>query len=152
MVVPGLYGFVSACKWMTRMTLTTYDAQQAYWTERGWATDAPIKISSRIDTPRSFAEIDAGETFVGGVAWAQDRGIGEVQVQIDGGEWRRAELGPSAGVDYWRQWYLPWRAAPGEHSLTVRAVSQEGEVQSPARAMPFPDGSSGHQRIIVRVQ
>jgi len=152
MVVPGLYGFVSACKWLTRMTLTKYDEQQAYWTERDWATDAPIKVSSRIDTPKSFEEIGAGETFVGGVAWAQDRGIGKVEVQVDGGRWQQARLGPSAGVDYWRQWYLPWQAEPGQHTLTVRAVTQEGEVQTPARAMPFPDGASGYQQIIVRVQ
>ncbi|QZY29003.1 molybdopterin-dependent oxidoreductase [Nocardioides coralli] len=151
MVVPGLYGFVSACKWMTKMTLTTYDEQQAYWTERGWATDAPIKISSRIDTPKSFQEIDAGETFIGGVAWAQDRGIGTVEVQIDGGQWQQAELGPSAGVDYWRQWFFPWNAESGEHTLAVRAVTREGEVQTPAKAQPFPDGSSGYQSIIVRV-
>ena len=151
MVVPGLYGFVSACKWLTRLTLTTYDEQQAYWTDRDWATDAPIKISSRIDTPKSFDEIGAGETFIGGVAWAQDRGIGTVELQIDGGDWQPAELGPSAGVDYWRQWYLPWDAKPGQHTLTVRAVSQEGETQVPAKAMPFPDGASGYQQIIVRV-
>jgi DMSO/TMAO reductase YedYZ molybdopterin-dependent catalytic subunit len=151
MVVPGLYGFVSACKWLTRMTLTTYDEQQAYWTERDWATEAPIKMSSRIDTPKSFEEIDSGETFIGGVAWAQDRGIEKVELQIDGGEWQPAELGPSAGIDYWRQWYLPWDAKSGEHTLTVRAVSQEGDVQIPAKATPFPEGSSGYQQIIVRV-
>ena len=151
MVVPGLYGFVSACKWLTRMTLTTYDEQQAYWTERDWATDAPIKVSSRIDTPKSFDEIGAGETFIGGVAWAQDRGVGRVELQIDGGEWQQAELGPSAGVDYWRQWYLPWDARPGQHTLTVRAVTQDGETQVPAKAMPFPDGASGYQQIVVRV-
>ena len=151
MVVPGLYGFVSACKWLTRMTLTTYAAQQAYWTERDWAVDAPIKISSRIDTPQSFEEIDPGDTFVGGVAWAQDRGIAQVEVQLDGGAWQQAVLGPSAGVDYWRQWYLPWRAEPGEHTLAVRATSKDGQVQTPVKAMPFPEGSSGLQRIIVRV-
>ena len=152
MVVPGLYGYVSACKWITRMTLTTYDAQEAYWTERDWAIEAPIKIASRIDTPKSFSEIDSGPTFVGGVAWAQDRGIGKVEVQIDGGEWQTAELGPSAGLDYWRQWYLPWEPRPGEYSLTVRAETRDGEQQTPAKAMPFPDGASGYQRIVVRVQ
>ena len=138
MVVPGLYGYVCACKWITRMTLTTYDEQEAYWTERDWATDAPIKISSRIDTPKSFEEIDAGDTFIGGVAWAQDRGIGKVEVQIDGGAWQKAELGPSAGVDYWRQWYLPWQAETGEHTLAVRATSQDGEVQTPGQGDAVP--------------
>ena len=151
MVVPGLYGFVSACKWMTRMTLTTYDAQQAYWTERDWATDAPIKPSSRIDTPKSFAEIKAGDTFVGGVAWAQHRGVGKVEVQVDGGAWQPAELGPSAGQDYWRQWYLPWTAEPGEHRIACRVVTEDGETQSTAKAMPFPNGASGVQSIVVRV-
>ncbi|MEJ7795235.1 MAG: molybdopterin-dependent oxidoreductase [Nocardioides sp.] len=151
MVVPGLYGYVSACKWITRMTITTYDEQEAYWTERDWAIDAPIKISSRIDTPKSFEEIDSGDTFIAGVAWAQDRGIEKVEVQIDGGDWQETKLGPSAGVDYWRQWYLPWNAESGQHTLTVRAVDQEGTVQTPAKAMPFPNGSSGYQTIISRV-
>lgn len=151
MVVPGLYGYVSACKWITRMTLTTYDEQEAYWTERDWAIDAPIKISSRIDTPKSFEEIDAGDTFIAGVAWAQDRGIAGVEVQIDGSDWQEAKLGPSAGVDYWRQWYLPWNAESGQHTLAVRAVDQDGTVQTPAKAMPFPNGASGYQSIITRV-
>ncbi len=98
LVIPGLYGFISATKWITRMTLTTYDEKKAYWTERDWATDAPIKISSRIDTPKSFSTISGGETFIGGVAWAQTRGIGKVEVQVDGGAWQQAELGPDVGV------------------------------------------------------
>ena len=151
LVIPGLYGFISATKWLTRMTLTTYADQDAYWTERDWATDAPIKISSRIDTPKSFEEIRAGDTFVGGVAWAQHRGIDKVEVQVDGGAWQRAELGPSAGDDYWRQWYLPWKADSGEHDLVVRATTKDGEVQTAVKASPFPEGSSGLQRIIVRV-
>lgn len=151
MVVPGLYGFISACKWMTRMTLTTYDEAEAYWTERDWATDAPIKISSRIDTPKSFSEIDAGDTFIGGVAWAQTQGIGMVEVQVDGGAWEQAELGESAGDDYWRQWYLPWTARKGEHTVAVRATTKDGTQQSTVKAMPFPEGSSGLQKIIVRV-
>jgi hypothetical protein len=137
MVVPGLYGFVSACKWITRMTLTTCDAQQAYWTERGWATDAPVKIASRIDTPKSFEEIDAGDTFIAGIAWAQHRGIGGVEVQVDGGAWQPAELGPSAGIDYWRQWYLPWEARPGEHSLVVRAMTH-GRAAGPVEGDTVP--------------
>jgi hypothetical protein len=150
-VIPGLYGFISATKWLTRLTLTTYAEQDAYWTERDWATDAPIKISSRIDTPKSFEEIKSGDTFVGGVAWAQHQGIGKVEVQVDGGAWQVAELGPSAGDDYWRQWYLPWNADSGEHDLSVRATTKDGEVQTPVKAAPFPEGSSGLQRIIVRV-
>ena len=151
MVIPGLYGVISACKWRTRITLTTYAESESYWTEREWATEAPIKISSRIDTPKSFEEIDAGETFIGGVAWAQTRGIEGVEVQIDGGSWEQAELGPSAGDDYWRQWFLPWNAKSGEHTLAVRATSKDGDVQTAVKAMPFPEGSSGIQNIIVRV-
>ena len=151
MVVPGLYGFISACKWIERITLTNYADHEAYWTQRGWATDAPIKVASRIDTPKSFEEIKSGDTFIGGVAWAQHHGIEKVEVQIDGGAWQQARLGPSAGNDYWRQWYLPWTAKPGEHNLAVRATTKDGDVQTSARALPFPDGASGLQKIIVRV-
>ena len=152
MVVPGLYGFVSACKWISRITLTTYAEQEAYWTRRDWATDAPIKISSRIDTPRPLATVQAGRTVIGGVAWAQHQGgIERVEVRVDGGAWQQARLGPSAGNDYWRQWYLPWTAEPGRHSLAVRAVDGEGDVQTAVRATPFPEGSSGIQEIVVNV-
>ena len=151
MVVPGLYGFISACKWIERITLTNYRDHEAYWTQRGWATDAPIKVASRIDTPKSFQEIKAGDTFIGGVAYAQHRGIAKVEVQIDGGAWQQARLGPNAGNDYWRQWYLPWKATRGQHDVSVRATTKDGEVQTSARALPFPDGASGLQRIVVRV-
>lgn len=152
LVVPGLYGFISATKWITRMTLTTYDDKSAYWTDRDWATDAPIKISSRIDTPRALATIDKGDTFIGGVAWAQQNGgVAKVQVQIDGGPWQDAMLGPSAGNDYWRQWYSPWKAEPGKHQLSCRVIDGEGNAQSTARANPFPDGASGIQQVLVTV-
>lgn len=152
MVVPGLYGFVSACKWITRITLTTYAEQEAYWTRRDWATDAPIKISSRIDTPRPLSTVEAGRTVIGGVAWAQHQGgIERVEVRIDGGPWQQARLGPSAGNDYWRQWYLPWTAEPGRHSLAVRATDGEGDVQTAVRTTPFPAGSSGIQEVVVNV-
>jgi hypothetical protein len=151
MVVPGLYGFISACKWMTKMTLTTYDDATAYWTDRGWATNAPIKPASRIDTPKSFSTIKSGDTFIGGVAWAQHDGIAQVDVRVDGGDWQPAQLGPSAGNDYWRQWYHPWQATSGSHQLSVRATTRSGEVQTTAQAMPFPNGASGLQQIVVRV-
>jgi len=152
MVVPGLYGFVSACKWITRMTLTTYADDEAYWTERDWATDAPIRISSRIDTPKPLSTVEAGRTVIGGVAWAQhQKGVARVEVRVDGGAWQQARLGPSAGDDYWRQWYLPWTAEPGQHSLAVRTVDGEGDVQTAVRATPFPEGSSGIQEIVVNV-
>ncbi|KQZ75979.1 molybdopterin-dependent oxidoreductase [Nocardioides sp. Root151] len=152
LITPGLYGFVGATKWLTRLTLTTYDDDSAYWTDRDWATDAPIKISSRIDTPKPLATIKDGQTVIGGVAWAQRVGIKKVEVRIDGNAWQEATLGPDAGIDYWRQWYLPWDASPGQHMLAVRATSLDGEVQTAARATPFPEGSSGVQEIVVTVE
>lgn len=151
MVIPGLYGFVSACKWITRMTLTTYDDQQAYWTERDWAIDAPIKLSSRIDTPKPLSDSKPGKTFIGGVAWAQGVGIEGVEVRIDGGAWQKAELGPDAGDDYWRQWFYEWDAEPGQHFVASRATNKDGDVQTAVRAAPFPEGSSGIQEIAVNV-
>ncbi len=150
-VVPGLYGFVSATKWLSKLTITTYDEEQAYWTERDWATDAPIKISSRIDTPRPLSDTDVGRTFIGGVAWAQGVGIDKVEVRIDGGPWRVATMGPDAGNDYWRQWYLEWDAEPGQHFVASRATNKAGDVQTAARVTPFPDGSTGIQEIAVNV-
>ena len=151
MVVPGLYGFVSACKWITRMTLTTYDAEQAYWTEREWAVDAPIKISSRIDTPKPLSDSRAGTVVVGGIAWAQGVGIDKVEVRIDGEAWKPAVLGPQVTDDYWRQWYFEWDAAPGQHFLACRATNKDGDVQTDVRMTPFPEGSSGLQEISVNV-
>ena len=152
LIVPGLYGFVGATKWITRMTLTTYAAQDAYWTKRGWATDAPIKPSSRIDTPRPFEDVQAGTVTVGGIAWAQQQGgVVAVEVSIDDSPWAPARLGPSAGQDYWRQWYLRWEATPGQHTLAARAITGRGRTQSANRATPFPDGSSGIQRLTITV-
>jgi DMSO/TMAO reductase YedYZ molybdopterin-dependent catalytic subunit len=151
-VIPGLYGFISATKWVTRITLTTYAKDQSYWTKRDWATNAPIKISSRIDTPRAFETVKAGQVLIGGVAWAQRQGgVAKVEVRIDGEAWQEARLGPDAGNDYWRQWYLPWDARPGDHVLAVRAVDGEGDLQSPVSALPFPEGSSGIQTLQVSV-
>ncbi len=151
MVVPGLYGFVSACKWITRMTLTTYDAEQAYWTERDWAIDAPIKISSRVDTPRPLSSSKPGKVIVGGIAWAQHVGIDKVEVRIDGEAWKPATLGPQVSDDYWRQWFFEWDAAPGQHFIACRATNKDGDVQSDVRMTPFPEGSSGLQEISVNV-
>ncbi len=152
MVVPGLYGFISACKWIERITLTTYAERDSYWTDRDWATHAPIKISSRIDTPKVLETIDAGDTVIGGIAWAQQNGgVAQVQVQVDGGPWQDAQLGPSAGNDYWRQWHLPWTAEPGTHNLACRVVDGLGHTQTAVRAEPFPEGASGIQTLIVKV-
>ena len=151
LLTPGIYGFVGATKWLERLTLTTYDAREAYWTKRKWATRAPIKLSSRIDTPRPLSTIQSGSTVIGGVAWAQPHGVAKVEVRLDDGEWREARLGPSAGPEYWRQWYLPWRATTGRHDLEVRATDRNGEVQNARRATPFPAGSSGIQKVVVNV-
>ncbi|MCX6397570.1 MAG: molybdopterin-dependent oxidoreductase [Propionibacteriales bacterium] len=151
LVVPGLYGFVSATKWVTRLTATTYAKDTSYWTDRKWATDAPIKIASRIDTPKALTNIKPGMTAIGGVAWAQNNGIAKVEVRIDGGAWTEAELGPSGGNDYWRQWFLPWDAPAGNHRLSVRAFGNDGSEQTAVKANPFPAGSSGIQEVVVTV-
>jgi DMSO/TMAO reductase YedYZ molybdopterin-dependent catalytic subunit len=151
LVTPGLYGYVGATKWLQRLTLTTYDAHEAYWTKRKWAVDAPIKLSSRVDTPRALSTIRSGRTVIGGVAWAQPHGVAKVEVRLDGGEWQPARLGPSAGVEYWRQWYLPWQATSGSHQIAVRATDRRGRTQTADRATPFPDGSSGIQEVVVNV-
>jgi DMSO/TMAO reductase YedYZ molybdopterin-dependent catalytic subunit len=151
LVTPGLYGFVGSTKWLERLTLTTYDEREAYWTKRKWATAAPVKLSSRVDTPRPLSTVDAGQQVIGGVAWAQPDGVARVEVRLDGGEWQEARLGPSAGVEYWRQWYLPWEAVPGSHQIAVRATNRRGRTQTAERATPFPDGSSGIQQVVVNV-
>ncbi len=151
LVTPGLYGFVGATKWLTRMQATTYGADRAYWTARDWATDAPILTQSRIDTPRGLNRLAAGRVVIGGVAWAQQRGIAKVEVRVDGNAWQEAKLGPDAGIDYWRQWYLPWDALPGRHELTVRATDLNGDVQPEQEATPFPKGASGWHSIVVLI-
>jgi DMSO/TMAO reductase YedYZ molybdopterin-dependent catalytic subunit len=151
MVVPGLYGYVSATKWLTGLTVTTFAADQAYWTPRGYSARAPIKLSSRIDTPRIDREIAAGPAKIAGVAWAQTVGIRKVEVQIDGGAWQEASLAPSLGVDAWVQWSLDWTATTGSHTLTVRATDRNGRLQEQRRAPIAPDGSTGWQSTLVRV-
>lgn len=152
-VVPGLYGFISATKWVTRLTMTSYAETEAYWTARGWDERAPIKPSARIDTPRALAELDAGTVVVGGVAWAQDdRGVRTVQVQVDGGRWMEASLGPDLGSLYWRQWYLEVELEPGQHTLAARMVDGEDDVQTAVRAAPFPGGASGIHSFFVTVR
>jgi DMSO/TMAO reductase YedYZ molybdopterin-dependent catalytic subunit len=149
MVIPGLYGYVSACKWLTRIEATTYEAFDAYWVRRQWAAQAPIKIASRIDTPAPLRSFPAGRRPVAGVAWAQTRGIARVEVRVDDGEWAEADLAPEIDADLWRQWVLPHDFAPGRHTVTVRATSADGERQTDARAAPFPAGASGWHSIQV---
>ena len=151
MVVPGLYGYVSATKWLVDLELTTFDAFDAYWIERGWAQQAPIKTESRIDTPRSGAKVRSGEVAVAGVAWAQHRGIERVEVQVDGGTWAEADLAQEDTVDTWRQWIHRWDAPPGDHTIAVRATDGTGDVQSAVQVPPFPNGATGDHTIAVHV-
>ncbi|MGY4923339.1 molybdopterin-dependent oxidoreductase [Streptomyces sp. 900105755] len=152
MVVPGLYGFVSACKWIEDIELTTFDSYDPYWVKRGWARKAPIKTESRIDTPKPFARPKAGTVMVAGVAWAQHRGIDKVEVRIDEGPWQQAHLAAEDTHDTWRQWSLPWKATKGGHTLTVRATDRTGTVQTDKRIRTIPDGASGWHSVVVTVE
>lgn len=149
MLIPGLYGYVSACKWLTGIEATTYGAFDAYWTARDWAIDGPIKVFSRIDTPAPLRQFPAGRQAVAGVAWAQTRGIARVEVKVDDADFVDAELSPEVDADLWRQWVLPVDFAPGQHQLTVRATDREGTVQTDQRVAPFPNGASGWHSVRV---
>jgi DMSO/TMAO reductase YedYZ molybdopterin-dependent catalytic subunit len=149
MLIPGLYGYVSACKWLTRIEATTFDAFDAYWVERQWAAEGPIKVASRIDTPAALRSFDASRRPIAGVAWAQTRGIDRVEVKVDDEDWARARLSPEVDADVWRQWVLPYDFRAGPHTVTVRATTGDGETQTDARAEPFPDGASGWHSIRV---
>lgn len=151
MLVPGFYGYASACKWVTDLYVTTFTASTAYWVRRGYARVGTMKTQSRIDVPKPFARVPAGPVTVAGVAWATDRGISEVQVRIDQGDWQPARLAAQESPDTWRQWTYPWQATAGSHSLQVRAADSTGEYQSAVRADPYPDGASGWESVIVTV-
>ena len=154
MVVPGLYGYVSATKWLVDMEITRFADFEAYWTPRGWAEEAPIKISSRIDVPGSFQKYDKGQIVIAGVAWAQNTGVEGVEVSIDGGEWQAAELSDELSVDTWRQWRYTWDgsgATSGSHEAKVRAIGQDGETQTEEQAPPRPNGASGWHGIVFGV-
>lgn len=152
MVVPGLYGYVSATKWLTELKVTTFAEDEAYWTPRGYSARAPIKLSSRIDTPRSGTPIGAGPTRIAGVAWAQPVGVETVEVDVDGTGWQPATVSTPVNGDTWVQWYLDWDASPGSHFLTVRARDRAGKLQLEERTPIAPDGSTGWQNVLVRVR
>jgi len=147
LVVPGLYGYVSATKWVTDLELTRFDRAQAYWTKLGWSARGPIKTESRIDVPRSDQQIAAGPVTFGGVAWAQNRGVRAVEVRVDDGPWRPADLGASYSNDTWRLWSYRWTATPGSHSITVRATDNTGAVQTGDEAGVMPDGATGWHTV-----
>ena len=149
-VVPGLYGFVSATKWVVDWEVTRFDGAQAYWTKRGWGQQAPIKTASRIEVPAALAPVGAGPVLVAGTAWAQHRGIAKVEVRVDDGAWNPAQLAPQYSIDTWRQWTWQWEATPGPHVLAVRATDLDGNTQPQDRVAPIPDGATGwHTRSIT---
>jgi DMSO/TMAO reductase YedYZ molybdopterin-dependent catalytic subunit len=151
MVVSGLYGYVSATKWLTELTVTRFTDAEGYWTPRGWSARGPIKLASRIDTPRSGGTTPP-QGVIAGVAWAQHTGIAKVEVRVDDGDWREATLADAVSADTWRQWRLDWDAGPGEHTLTVRATDADGTVQTSLEAPPAPDGASGYHSVRVQVE
>jgi DMSO/TMAO reductase YedYZ molybdopterin-dependent catalytic subunit len=151
MLVPGFYGYASACKWVTDLYVTTFAADTAYWVQRGYARIGTMKTQSRIDVPKPFARVAAGPVTVAGIAWATDRGIADVQVRIDQGPWQTARLAAQDSPDTWRQWTYTWQAIPGSHTLQVRAADDTGAYQSATRADPYPDGASGWESVLVTV-
>ena len=147
LVVAGLYGYVSATKWLREIELSTWDGFDGYWIPRGWSKDGPIKTQSRIDVPR--ADVRAGRVTVAGVAWAPGRGVDRVEVQVDNGPWLEVELGAVANDETWRTWRLGWDATEGEHRLRVRATDGVGAIQTSDEQPPAPDGATGwHTRTV----
>ncbi len=151
MVVPGLYGYVSATKWVTELKVTRFADDFAYWTTRGWSERGPIKTSSRIDVPRSGAQVQAGTLPVAGVAWAQHTGITGVEVRVDGGPWVAATLAEPISADTWVQWVYEWPATSGSHVIEARATDAAGLEQSGARVSVIPNGAEGYHGITVTV-
>ena len=151
LIVPGLFGYVSATKWLTEIELTPWEAFDAYWVPLGWAKQGPILTQSRIDTPRDGARVGAGSIPVAGVAWAPDRGVSAVEVQVDDGDWLPATLSEPISDLTWVQFVLTWEAKEGDHVLSVRATDGTGEVQTDERTRPPPDGARGHHTIRVSV-
>ena len=152
MVVPGLYGYVSATKWVTDIEVTTFAGNYAYWAQRGWSQQAPIKTECRIDVPNGLEEIQAGRTAVAGVAWAQHKGIEAVEVRVDRGPWQQARLAAVPGLDTWRQWVWDWQATSGGHVLEARATDKTGYTQTAVLAPPEPNGATGYPMVSVPVR
>ena len=152
LVVPGLYGYVSACKWVTDIKVTTWAGEYGYWATRGWSQRAPIKTESRIDVPNGSSTVRAGRTPVAGVAWAQHKGIEAVEVRVDGGDWHQARLAAVPGIDTWRQWVWEWDATRGDHVIEARATDKTGYTQTSALAPPPPNGATGYPTVNVMVQ
>ena len=151
MVVPGLYGYVSATKWVTDINVTTFAGNYAYWAQRGWSQQAPIKTECRIDVPNGANQVSAGRTAIAGVAWAQHKGIDAVHVRVDGGPWNQATLAVVPGIDCWRQWVWEWEATGGNHVIEARATDATGYTQTSFSAQPEPNGASGYPMVTVPV-
>ncbi|GAB2468342.1 DMSO/TMAO reductase YedYZ molybdopterin-dependent catalytic subunit [Conyzicola lurida] len=151
MVVPGLYGYVSATKWVVELKVSTFAQESAYWTDRGWSAKGPVKTSSRIDVPSFGASIEPGTVAIAGVAWAQHVGIERVEVRVDNDPWQEATLAEPISTDTWRQWFIEWEATSGDHVLEVRATNAEGDTQKEERVDVIPDGAEGWHTVQVRV-
>jgi DMSO/TMAO reductase YedYZ molybdopterin-dependent catalytic subunit len=152
MVVPGLYGYVSATKWVVDLEVTRFDQAQGYWTPRGWSERGPVKTESRFDVPQDLDRVKAGTVVLAGIAWAQHRGIKGVEVRVGDGAWQPATLGAEDSIDTWRQWFYRWNATAGRYRLQVRATDATGEAQTETVAPPAPDGASGYHTIDVTVE
>jgi DMSO/TMAO reductase YedYZ molybdopterin-dependent catalytic subunit len=152
MVVPGLYGFVSATKWVVDMEFTTFADKQSYWLKRGWGQKAPIRTQSRIDSPSGFATVGPGRTTIAGVAWAQPRGVSKVEVRADNGEWVTAQLATEVSMSTWRMWRVELDLVPGLHTVECRATDKTGYVQTGQRVAPIPDGATGWHSTTFTVQ
>ncbi|MGH3468836.1 MAG: molybdopterin-dependent oxidoreductase, partial [Thermocrispum sp.] len=151
LLVPGLYGYTSATKWVIELEATRFDKVDAYWTARDWNPRGVVKTMSRIDTPRPFANLPSGEITVAGVAWAQHRGISAVQVRVDGGDWQETELSKAVSDDTWRQWHTTFKLRSGNHRFEARAVDGDGAVQEEKDVPPFPAGASGWHSVVTLV-
>ncbi len=151
LIVPGLFGYVSATKWLTNIELTRWEDFDAYWVPLGWAKEGPILTQSRIDLPRANASLAAGEVAVAGVAWAPDRGVSTVEVEVDGASWEPAELSVAISDATWVQWQYRWPATPGDHIIRVRATDGDGVVQESRQTRPAPDGARGYHAVQVSV-
>ncbi|MBI3430247.1 MAG: molybdopterin-dependent oxidoreductase, partial [Actinobacteria bacterium] len=150
-IVPGLYGYVSATKWLTYIELTRFDKKQGYWVPRGWSAEGPIKTQSRIDTPQNGGSIRVGKIAIAGVAWAPTRGITRVEVKINNAPWRDATLGPELAKTTWRQWWIDWDATSGKSTIAVRATDGTGLTQSSKIVPLAPNGAEGWHTINVTV-
>ena len=151
LVVPGLYGYVSATKWLTEITITRFDQKKGFWITRGWSELGPVKTESRIDNFKQGQAVAAQPTKIAGVAWAPTRGITKVEVRIDDGPWQSATLGPQINADTWRQWWIDWTPTSGKRRITVRATDGSGYTQTSKAATVEPDGATGWHSLVVNV-